>query len=122
MLDYKSNDGIYTTTINGVNYIGINASAIKTGAITVGNKFYADIFNDKVEIAGWTIDSNKITKGTLSQENSFCMYSSDFGSGAYFGADSPKDWALGIGSYFGVTNTGELYAKGYIKADGGNIG
>jgi hypothetical protein len=50
------------------------------------------------------------------------MYSSGFGTGQHFGATSSKSWALGIGSYFGVTNTGEIYAKGHIEADSGNIG
>jgi hypothetical protein len=110
-------DAIYQD--NGV--VKIRATAIQSGALQVGGttgepdsdnvKFYADVTGGPVRIAGWTVDSNKIITGTLGQENSFHMYSSGFGTGKHFGADSSKDWALGIGGNFGVTNKGEMHAS-----------
>jgi hypothetical protein len=38
------------------------------------------------------------------------MYTGSGVSGDYFGAGESKTWLLGIGSKFGVTNNGEIYA------------
>ena len=68
------------------------------------------IFAKSGEIAGWTIDEGKLTTGTLGT-NGFHMYASGYGSGKFFNADESKDWALGVGSNFGVDKDGVVYAK-----------
>jgi hypothetical protein len=55
------------------------------------------------------------------------MYAGTGESGNYFGAEESKTWLLGIGSKFGVTNNGSIYAtqahiEGEIIATSGKIG
>ena len=104
-----TSDGIVRfTDKNGVTHVGLNLDVIKTGALCVGNlptfdssnkltdlnnnKFYANVdgAGDKanVYIGGWTVGSNKLTKGTLGTDG-FHMYSSNYGSGGHFGASTP---------------------------------
>lgn len=60
-------------------------------------------------IAGWKIDSNSLTKGTFGT-NGIHLYSQEHYAKEAFGEED-KNWMLGIGSNFGVTNDGVLYAK-----------
>ena len=132
LLGTSSDKGIYTNSAKTAIYI--NADFISTGALQVGDSgseiFYADIGTKKVEIAGWEVTTNSIVKGTLGS-NGFHMYAQDDDRpenvGAFFGATSSQYWALGIGSSFGVTRAGHLYAStaditGTINASGGYIG
>jgi hypothetical protein len=73
-----------------------------------------------VYLAGWGVTNNSITKGTLGEDDSFYMYSSNYGTGEYFGSTSSENWSLGIGSKFGVTNKGGLYCEN-INITGGTL-
>jgi hypothetical protein len=56
----------------------------------------------KAILAGWTIDSNSITKGTFGTDG-FHMYSNGHTTddaseeNRYFGASEDLNWALGVG-------------------------
>ena len=91
------------------------------------------LYATKGNIAGWTIDSNSIIKGTLGSSTGFHMHSEGYTTTdasddkKYFGQATDKTWKLGIGSNFGVTDEGILYAvgadlSGKISADDGDIG
>lgn len=66
-------------------------------------------------IGGWNIGSNYlITNNSLGQSNAFHMYSGGAAgtvAGVTLSSTSDEQWMLGIGSHFGVTNTGALYAS-----------
>ena len=50
-------DGIYVETgLGGKNYIGINASAINTGALNIDGKFCANVGKKEIQIGGFTVD------------------------------------------------------------------
>ena len=98
------------------------------GALTVNGK----IVTHEGVIANWAIGENSITTGNFGESNSFHMYSTgykteDAGNKSYFGQKENKIWTLGIGSNFGVTNEGKLYAvdgnfTGVVNANEGRIG
>ena len=76
---------------------------------------------------GWTIDTNKIYKGTLGSDSSMFLATTNLGNNTSIGGRSGSDWRLTIGSKFGVTNTGALYGTdvnltGVINANSGQIG
>ena len=75
VLDKEKDDGIYTVKGVDKNYIGINASAINTGSLKVTNGtntiFNANISKNKVDIAGWNVSKDQISK------NGIGMYSGD---------------------------------------------
>lgn len=77
------------------------------------------VIAEKGKIAGWTIDEGKLTTGTLGT-NGFHMYTSGYGSGNFFGAGGSRNWALGVGKNFGVTDEGSVYCKS-LNATGGTI-
>lgn len=94
-------------------------TAVISGSITASSGF----------IAGWTINTNDLTKGTLGSNNSIYLATADLSTGKDFaGAGSAlKTWRLGIGSDFGVTSDGTLYCNnahisGNINATSGTIG
>lgn len=88
------------------------------------------------EIAGWTISQilsgtevklAGLTYGTLGDSDGFHMYAVNSSEEKLFGATESQSWALGIGTSFGVTKAGSLYATGAnitgkITATGGTIG
>lgn len=69
-------------------------------------------------IAGWTIDSNGLKKGTLKDTSDypFHMYTSFPEEPVTIAGQLANDWRLIIGDNFGVTQNGNVYAAG------GNIG
>lgn len=87
---------------------------------------YGTVYSSAGRIGGWTLASNKITKGTLGSANSYHMVADgDSGSATIAGSGSKSNWCLGIGSNFGVDKTGSLYAtganiSGTVKTVGGN--
>lgn len=108
---------MYTANYGTGAYFGASSSqnwALGIGqyfGVTSGGDLYAkNATLSGGNIAGWTIGTTSIKKGTLGTDG-FHMYSSSYGAGAYFGAGTSKSWALGIGQYFGVTSSGDLYAK-----------
>lgn len=115
-MELNTTDGIYVED----GYIGIRATAIKTGYLRVGGedpdgsdaKFYVDIANPIVKIAGWNVTNNSITTGSLGEINSFHMYSGRAtDSKSIAGSGNKIDWRLAIGSNFGVDSTGAVYAS-----------
>lgn len=82
-------------------------------------------------IAGWTIDSNKLTSGIIGEDGSFGVFPKGILSGLNTSADellaSGDAWVMTAGSKFGVTRNGALYAtnaniSGTITAESGKIG
>lgn len=139
-------DGIYV--VEGS--IAINASAIRTGTIRVADSIQVDgqpqdrvwfeaTVTEKDEngyysqptltMAGWNVNYDSITKGNFGVNGS--IHLSSFGIqniGQKFGNLNTSDyWMLGIGSNFGITQTGAIYAtaaniSGKITANSGKIG
>ena len=127
-------DGIYTVeNNNGQNYIGINASAINTGSlkITDGTNtiFNANVSDKKVDIAGWNISAEQISKSGTA------LYSGAISKNSLVtsGSTSPIRICAGYGissisnSKFLVLNDGSLYAsaasiEGNVTANSGSIG
>ena len=68
-------------------------------------------------IGGWTINPNSLTKGEFSKDNSIHLYPDGYTtndaseSNKYFGQTDNKTWMLTVGSNFGVTKDGVMYAK-----------
>ena len=72
--------------------------------------------NNIAEIGGWTIGSTSLVNGTLGQDNSVYLSTANQSTGTNFaGAGSAlTTWRLGIGSRFGVTSNGTLYASNAV--------
>ena len=80
------------------------------------------------DIAGWTINKNSLTKGNLGSNGIHLYAQTDYQTnsnvGDYFGAKEDEEWMLGIGSNFGVTDTGVVYCndiniqQGYLCGNG----
>lgn len=76
-------------------------------------------------IAGWTIDANKLSYSTIGSDGSTCL--SPSGVSGWVAGVSKNNWGIAVGSRFGVTLNGELYASdvtlsGSITATSGTIG
>lgn len=101
-------------------------NAIINGEIyATSGKFTGEVVAGSGSIGGedgWKIGTKKITTGTFGADGGFHMYSSGYSTTdasetkTYFGQSENKTWALGIGSNFGVTTDGELYAQEVIEA------
>ena len=99
-----------------------------TGAQITGNS----IFHGQItataggSIAGWTIEAGALSNGTLGSSGIHLMTTSK--TGAFFGNSNSKNWMFGIGSNFGITNTGDIHTTGNIYLNnsgairGGSIG
>lgn len=126
-------DGIYTVeNNNGQNYIGINASAINIGSLKVTDGtntiFNANISKHKVDIAGWNISAEQISKngaalysGSISKNSLVTSSTSPIRICAGYGTSNISD------SNFLVLNDGSLYAsaasiEGNVTANSGSIG
>lgn len=125
---YTSPDGNYILTNVGVSgesegeerYFQVSTEGLlqATNAVISGK-----LMANEGYIAGWDITRTNIEQsiktGTLGATNSFHMYAKGGNDGAngtaakpyLFGSTSSQTWMLGIGSNFGVTNDGVLYAK-----------
>lgn len=95
--------GSTNTTPFYVTYDGrlVATKATITGAITA----------ESGSIAGWTIGTSKITKGTLGVNGSIQLGTTDLGSATIAGK-TQSTWTFAIGSGFGVDKNGALYATG----------
>lgn len=79
---------------------------------------------------GWTLGTGKLYSGTMGSDNSLHMRTFDLSTDeaiSFNGSDLRSDWRLTVGSKFGVTKTGEIFAtdanlSGIIKANEGSIG
>ena len=104
-----------------------NADYINTGTLTVTegtNVIFSASMKQgegEVSIAGWTVDNNSIRIGTLGNSGSMWLCRGGTSTSATIGgSDSISGWSLAIGSTFGVTSAGALYASS-LKANGGTI-
>lgn len=95
-------------------YVTGNGVLYATGAQITGNS----IFHGQItataggSIAGWTIEAGALSNGTLGSSGIHLMTTSK--TGAFFGNSNSKNWMFGIGSNFGITNTGDIHTTGNI--------
>ena len=82
-------------------------SATITGTITA-TTLYAD---DSGSIAGWTINSSSLTKGTRGTDNFLGIYSSYSAGSTTVGGVTSDNWRIIGGTKFGVTRDGTLAAS-----------
>lgn len=61
--------------------------------------------------SGWTIAAQQLSSGTLGSNNSLFLATKNLGSSTSIAGRAGSDWRLTVGSAFGVTNTGALYAS-----------
>jgi hypothetical protein len=116
---YTSPDGNYVLT--GVGLSGTEdgkqrAFEVSANGLLQANNaiIYGDLFANGGYIAGWDITRSdterSIKTGTFGSANSFHMYSTPKSDTNKFGSSGSKNWMLGIGSGFGVTSDGGVYA------------
>lgn len=129
-------EGGWKSSTAGSAYLGDEGISVtnkfyvdKTGKLTAtGADIQGEIKADTGRIGGsngWTIASNKISNGTLGSNNSMFLGAANLGT-ATIANKSLSTWRLTVGSGFGVTNEGALYATGAtitgsITASGGSI-
>ena len=110
VLDKEKDDGIYTVKGVDKNYIGINASAINTGSLKVTDGtntiFNANISKNKVDIAGWNISKDQISK------NGIGMYSGDENTETSL----VKEGISPIRFYTGRDRAEETYKENFITS------
>lgn len=101
-----------TIVINSDNF-SVTSSGIvtATGATITGNITAATLTaNTGGSIAGWTIDDNSFSTGTLGKSGSMWLCRNGTLTTASIGSSgSINGWCIGIGTKFGVTKDGELY-------------
>lgn len=97
------------------------------GKITAtSGSFTGEITATSGSIGGFTIKSDYLTFGTIGTNNSFAINPAGTSSSHNIGGRNDNQWALMIGSNFGVTCYGNLYAenvhlKGEITATSGSF-
>jgi hypothetical protein len=73
------------------------------------------------KIGGWKLNAVSLVNGSFGTTG-FHMFTSNYETGSWFGAsDATTEWALGIGSKFGVTSSGAVYAKELHASNSGDI-
>jgi hypothetical protein len=93
-----------------------NFGVDSTGTLyATGANISGKITAESGQVAGWEINKNSLTKGTLGR-NGVHLYAetdtqTNYNVGQHFGSEEDKQWMLGIGSNFGVTHEGVLYAQ-----------
>lgn len=126
---YIAKDGtIGSLPASGVGDTNMTGFKVSTsGLLQAANAvIYGTIYSSAGRIGGWSIASNKITRGTLGSSNSFHIVADgNSGSASLADSGSKSNWCLGIGPNFGVDKTGALYAtganiSGTIKTVSGN--
>lgn len=118
--DYIDVDSIEITTAQVTGNLSANR-------ISAGKIYSAD---GDITIAGWAVGNNSLTNGTVGNSGFIGLYTSYPNSGAISIGGSPNtenNWRLIVGSGFGVTKEGKLYAsgakiQGEIEAESGKIG
>lgn len=82
--------------------------------LTVGSHFGVTntgaIYANTGQIGGWTIGTSSLSSGTYGSDNSLFMSTADMASKAIAGT-TLSTWRFTVGSHFGVTNTGAIYAN-----------
>lgn len=110
---FNINNGTFEVTSDGV--MTANAADI-SGTIRAKDG----------EISGFNIKENSISKGYLGDYNSVYLSTGSNESISIGGSDTINGWAITAGNNFGVTNTGNLFARnakisGEISATTGRI-
>lgn len=97
-----------STPASGVTGFNLSSAGLLQASNAV---IYGSIYAGGGTIGGWTIGSNTLTNGTLGVDSSFHMGTSNLSSSnVTIAGNSRSDWRLAIGSKFGVTSNGTLYA------------
>lgn len=116
-LNTNLKDGIYRVRDSSGSYIGINASAIRTGALIVGSDandqnaiFYANIANEEVKIAGWQVSKTALYTGDNASSPSVYL-GSEVINGQKIGQTMRDNLIFKAGTNFGVDSNGNLYAE-----------
>lgn len=113
---YIAKDGtVGTLPSSGVQDTNLVGFKVSTNGLLQASSaiIYGTLYCSAGRIGGWTIASNKITKGTLGSSNSFHIVADgNSGSASLAGSASKSNWCLGIGENFGVDKTGSLFATG----------
>lgn len=103
----------------------ITTTHLAAKSVTSTQISVSDLRAVSASIAGWTINTSSLIKGTLGSDGSIHLYSNTWGANGSINGYNPYSsgygWALGIGSRFGVTADGHLYASGAQFIDGINI-
>ena len=85
-----------------------------TWAFTAGSTFgvttAGTIYATSGKIAGWTLGTNVLSTGTYGSDSSVFISNTNMASKAIAGT-TLSTWRLTVGSHFGVTNTGAVYAN-----------
>ena len=124
-LEGETEQGIIPyTDENGNTIIGINATAIHTGAINIGGtadkkyedaRFYANMDPDSpsVYIAGWTVDANQLHAGASLGQDS-CFYLIPNGQLLELSSFDPdrRRYKMVVGNQFAIDEYGNLYCNG----------
>lgn len=80
-----------------------------TSGTTFGVTKAGGVYATSGQIGGFSIGTTKLSNGTLGSDSSLFMGTTNLGSAKI--ADNTTDaWRLTVGSHFGVTNTGAVYA------------
>ena len=105
------------------------AGKVSSGVVPFGITDAGGLYASAGKIGGWTIGTTGLTYGTgIGSADSFCLYPAGLTyPGAIGGSGLSSTWVMTIGSTFGVTSSGVLYAtgayiSGVITASGGKIG
>ena len=83
------------------------------GLLTANNAIIdGTIYSSAGQIGGWTISNNSLSNGTIGQDNSVFLTPSGVQNSVSIGGSSNiTNWGITLGSKFGVTRTGDLYAN-----------
>ena len=101
--------------------ITANMGTITGGTLKLGTNAVTQLNNDGTgHIGAWNFDATKLYNGTYGSDSSVYFSTANMSSKA-IGGRTGSDWRLTVGSKFGVTNTGAVYASS-LTASGGSIG
>ena len=107
-------EGVIAGYIEGSTIVGSEIKAGDRGDKTYNFSVSPDghIIAQSGTIAGWEIDDKSFRAGELGQADSMWMHRTGTDEKASIGgSDSIDKWSIGIGSNFGVTNSGKLYSN-----------
>lgn len=106
---YFGNDGLSVTDKFKVTSAGVlTATGVDlSGKITANTGYIGGT-------SGWTIASQQLSSGTLGADNSLYLGTKNLGSNTSIAGRQGSDWRLTVGSHFGVTGDGTIYANSAI--------
>lgn len=103
-------------------------AVITGGSLNINNMFTVDSLGrvnaEAGKISGWNIFTGRLSCGTVGNANSALLATMDFGT--TIAETTRSDWRMSVGSKFGVTSDGCLYAinaniRGAIFASSGSF-